>query len=189
AWAALPRNEFAMNRRGRLQLGVVLEEGGTEGAVVTGVSPRSPAEGAGLKPGDRILSLGGRGVKSAEDLRAALNYSRPGDTVALRVVRGSETLDLSVLFPGAAGPVFGVVYGAEDDGKRGALVEDVAAGSVAAAAGVRTGDRILAFGGQEVSGGQALGRALRAAKPGTTVTVKVLRDGKEYDLEAKYPEK
>jgi hypothetical protein len=189
AWAALPRNEFAMNRRARLQLGVVLEEGGKEGAVVTGVSPRSPAEGAGVKPGDRILSLGGREVKSADDLRAALNYSRPGDAAALKVARGADILDLSVQFPAAAGPVFGVVYGVEDDGGKGALVEDVAAGSVAAAAGVKVGDRILAFRGQEVPGGRELGRLLRAAKPGTTVAVKVLRDGKEYDLEAKYPAK
>ncbi len=188
AFKPLPAGEFSMNRRGRVVLGVVLEEEADgKGASVREVASRSPAEAAGMKPGDRVLSLGGREVGGPADLRTALNFVRPGDEVPARVARGEETLDLRVRFPGPPGPVFGVVYGAEVDGGRGALVEEVAPGSVAEASGLKAGDRILSFAGLEVPGGSTLAPALRAAKAGETAVVKVLRDGKEVTLEAKFP--
>jgi S1-C subfamily serine protease len=94
---------------------------------------------------------------------------------------------MKVVFGGRRGPVFGVAFDAEGDGKKGALVQDVAAGSVAEAAGLRTGDRILSFGGKEVADGPALPEILRTAKAGDRLKVKVLRDGKEMELEAAYP--
>ncbi len=188
-YAPLPPEEFAMNRRNRVVLGVTLDEESKDGAGISAVSPRSPAAGGGLAPGDRVVSLAGRAVKSADDLRAALNYVRPGDTVAVKVIRGTEEKELTVAFPGAPAPIFGVVYGAEDDGKAGARVDEVAGGSVAEAAGLKAGDRILSFGGEAVAGGRALAPVLRKVKAGTTVKVRVLRDGKEVELEAVYPAK
>jgi len=183
----VPPQSMALGRRGRVVLGVVPGDAPDgKGAVLQGVSPRSPAAIAGMKEGDRVVSLGGREVKAAADLRAALDFARPGDTVAAKVVRGEETLDLQVVFPGPPGPLFGVTFEMEEDGKKGALVLEVAPGSVAEAAGVRPGDRILSFGGKEVPGGAALSGLLRTAKPGDTVKVAVLRDGKEQSLEAKY---
>jgi S1-C subfamily serine protease len=58
---------------------------------------------------------------------------------------------------------------------------------VAEAAGVKSGDRILSFGGKEVADAAALRSLLRAAKAGETVKVLVLREGKEVALDAKYP--
>ena len=69
----------------------------------------------------------------------------------------------------------------------GAMIQEVAAGSVAEACGLKPGDRILSFAGRDVPGGSSLGRALRASRAGETVPVKVLREGKEIDLEAKFP--
>ena len=55
------------------------------GEVIAG----SPAEEAGLRPGDRILSIDGKPVETFEEW-AALVRERPGQTVELRVERGGE---------------------------------------------------------------------------------------------------
>ena len=178
-----------LNRGNRVVLGVTTSDApGGKGAVVDTVSGNSPAQRAGMKAGDRIVAVGEREVKDAAGLRAALAFSKAGDTVALKVVRGEKTETLSVTFgAGRRGAVFGVSFDAEGDGKKGALVQDVAGGSVAEAAGVKAGDRILAFGGKEVADGAALPELLRGANAGDKVIVKVLRDGKELELEASYP--
>ena len=55
--------------------------------------PESPLEGAGLRPGDRIVSLSGTEVSSAEELvRALLEDHEFGERVKLEVRRGTEGL-------------------------------------------------------------------------------------------------
>jgi hypothetical protein len=186
--AFVPVTPRPLNRGNRVVLGVNLSDApeGT-GAVVDGVTPRSAAERAGLKAGDRIVALGTMKVKDADGLRAALNLSKPGDTVVAKVVRGTESLELPVTFGGRSGPVFGVTFDAGKDGGRGVLVQEVAPGSVAEAAGVKPGDRIVSFGGKDVPDAAALPELLRSAKAGEKVKVKVLRESKELELEAAYP--
>jgi hypothetical protein len=182
----VPPEEIPMRRTGRMILGVVLDEGATGGAVVGSVSRRSPADRAGIKAGDRIVSLGGREVKDAAGLRAALGFLRPGDGAPATLVRGDETLEVRIEFPAPPGPVFGVTWD-DTGGGPGAAVREVAAGSVAEKAGVRPGDRIVAFGDREVGAAADLPRALRTASPGAKVKVRVLREGKPVDLEAEFP--
>ena len=54
-----------------------------------------PAEAAGIQPGDRILALNGREVTDGASFLAAAD-SLTGEPVTLRLVRGSETLELTV---------------------------------------------------------------------------------------------
>jgi S1-C subfamily serine protease len=71
----------------------------------------------------------------------------------------------------------------------GALVEQVVPGSAAADAGVRKGDIITGLGDAKVeSYGDLLG-ALRDYQPGDTVSLTVLRNGDETDLEVTLGEK
>jgi S1-C subfamily serine protease len=62
-------------------------------------------------------------------------------------------------------------------------VQAVVAGSAAAKAGVRAGEAIVAFGGTMVSTVEDLFAALRQHKPGDKVTLKVVRGGKEVELD------
>ncbi len=179
----------AVGMGNRVILGVVPSDAPDgKGALLDEVSQRSPAANAGMKAGDRIVSFSGKPVHSADELRAALDRVRPGATEAAEVVRGEASLALSVVFPAPPGPVFGITFDREGDGKPGVLVQDVAAGSVAETAGVKSGDRILSFAGKEVGDGSVLPGMLRAAKPGDKVKVKVARDGKEVEMEAAYPD-
>jgi S1-C subfamily serine protease len=73
-------------------LGVAIMSGDTaaangiaagSGAVVSGVVPGSPADGASLAAGDVITSVGGHLVSSPSDLQAALGQHHPGDSVTI----------------------------------------------------------------------------------------------------------
>ncbi len=63
---------------------------GTKGALVQGVVPRSPADKAGLKPGDVITHLNGKAVDSSGTLTRGVALVAPGQTANLTVLRGGE---------------------------------------------------------------------------------------------------
>ena len=80
------------------------------GAYVTMVVPGGPADKAGLKAGtqqtsidglfaggDLVIAIDGRPVKTFDDLlRYLINSKSPGDTVVLTILRGEETLDITI---------------------------------------------------------------------------------------------
>ncbi|MCL6521905.1 MAG: trypsin-like peptidase domain-containing protein [Firmicutes bacterium] len=57
------------------------------GAQVLSVAPGSPAEAAGLQPGDLIYAVDGQAVASAAEIRAHLAGRRPGERLALSLLR------------------------------------------------------------------------------------------------------
>ena len=58
------------------------------GVMVDNVQDGSPAEKAGLRVGDIVLSVDGKDVKSAGDLRMALREKKEGDSVRIDLLRG-----------------------------------------------------------------------------------------------------
>lgn len=66
------------------------------GVVVTQVMPNSPAQRAGLKRGDAILSLDGRPVESAGDLRNRVAHSPVGSEATLEIARGNKKFQVKV---------------------------------------------------------------------------------------------
>jgi regulator of sigma E protease len=68
----------------------------TDNVMVLGVAAGSPAETAGLKMGDIILSIDDLVVKTPEDL-VKLTNERLGQTVKLLLRRGEETLQVSLV--------------------------------------------------------------------------------------------
>ncbi len=63
--------------------------------VVGEVMPGSPAEQAGLSPGDRFLRLNGELVQRFEDLQRIVSL-RPGQMMPAEVERGGETVELTL---------------------------------------------------------------------------------------------
>ncbi len=64
---------------------------------------------------------------------------------------------------------------------KGALVGDVTADGPADKGGIRRGDVIVSFNGKQVENATELRQIVAEAKPGSTATVGIMRDGKQMD--------
>jgi serine protease Do len=69
-----------------------------DGLLVRQVQDGSPAALADVRPGDLIVAAAGRDTTTVDDLYAALDSVEEGGSLALRVVRGADELDVSVGF-------------------------------------------------------------------------------------------
>jgi Do/DeqQ family serine protease len=157
-----------------------------EGALVSSVTPGSPAERAGLERGDVILRLDGREIADSNALRNEISRTRPGSTVELTVFRGGRERTLKATLgelqvarsdeddepAGAPSGKLGLSVRpvSPDDarelglpGRKGLLVADVAADGPAAAAGFQPGDVIETVDGKAVSDAADLRAAVNAA--------------------------
>ena len=78
------------------------------GVTITEVLPGGAAATAGMRVGDRLLSLDGRWTDSVADCYTAAGYVKPGTEVRLVVVQGKE-IELRVRpLPGAVTTSLGV---------------------------------------------------------------------------------
>jgi peptidase M28-like protein/PDZ domain-containing protein len=66
------------------------------GVKLSGVTPGSPGDKAGLHAGDVIIGMGTLDVADLQGLTDALRAHKPGDTVPLRVIRDGKPLTLEV---------------------------------------------------------------------------------------------
>lgn len=82
----------------RVMFGVVLEREASvaEGVLVQAVRPDSPAQQAGLRPGDVILELNGVELKKREDMRAVLRTLQPGDELKVTLAQAGQRRCLRV---------------------------------------------------------------------------------------------
>ena len=79
-------------------LGTIPDMSGSPGGVrITGVRAASPAEQAGLAGGDVITAIGDKVVANLYDMTDALRAHQAGDTVAIVVKRGDQTLNLTAV--------------------------------------------------------------------------------------------
>jgi hypothetical protein len=77
-------------RAGGASLGVIPtygEDEGASGMKIQGTSPGSPAEKAGLKPGDVLTAIGDRKITSVYGLTDVLNERKAGDVVEIKFLR------------------------------------------------------------------------------------------------------
>jgi serine protease Do len=65
------------------------------GALVASVTSNSPAQKAGLRPGDIITGVGGRDIKAVHDLPRIVAAAPPGSKMELTIRRGGEQQKLS----------------------------------------------------------------------------------------------
>ncbi len=70
--------------------------GGEAGVRLTEVTTGSAAESAGLRVGDRVLSLDGAPVTQFPELAGLVLANQAGDTVSLEVIREGELVELDV---------------------------------------------------------------------------------------------
>jgi serine protease Do len=63
-----------------------------KGAIVTAVLKGTPAERAGIKPGDIIVQVENYRINDAETMKGVFNEFRPGQTITLKIIRDGKTI-------------------------------------------------------------------------------------------------
>ena len=174
------------------------------GVIVSDVAPKGPADAAGLKVGDIILTLDKRPVINVPQFAAAFQWREDPAPLQLEVVRGTEKVPLEIpvvevhdpmdRLADSIDPVKGLVpqlgiVGVEIDSRIAEMVSDLRMGSgviVAARtnfaatvdSGLQTGDVIHAMNGTPIISMDALNTGIKALKTGDSVVLQVERDGK-----------
>jgi len=123
-----------------VQVAVYWDEPAVIGSVVGG----SPAEKAGLRPGDRIVQVAGDTVDTWKDLDIAIGIRRPDRDVAVSVVRNGQTITSNVR------PVAEGKYEISDIGVLpdvNPIITQVIPGDRAEQAGLKAGDIVLSVNG------------------------------------------
>jgi serine protease Do len=134
----------------------------TRGALVSEVSPKGPADAAGIKRGDIIVSFDGKGISKMSDLPVIVAGTPVGKTVPVTVIREGKELTLNVKIA-EMGEAVAAAPGAPTEerlgiavaditpqimkelrlrSREGVVVTDVASGSPAEDAGIQPGDVI-----------------------------------------------
>ena len=162
----------------------------TRGAVVTRVRAHSPAEAAGLKPGDVIVSLDGKPVSGDQELHNLEGLGAPGAAVNVGVVRDGKPLTIAATLKAqelhtANGDkldarLAGAVFADSNDSLRrrgitGVTVTRIAETSRAYQSGLRSGDVIAAVNQRDIDDAADFERIL-ATRPGQLVFTVVRGD-------------
>jgi serine protease Do len=146
-----------------------------DGAAVASVIPHSPADRAGVRVGDRLVSLGERPVAGAEALQGALDALAGGQEVTLVLQRDDEPLQLEVkLADWARQPVVAAGMTLVPAPGSGGEVVAVRPRSRAERAGMQVGDRVRAVDGVPVRAPADIKGRLAV---GDAVQLEVLRGG------------
>lgn len=169
-----------------------------EGALVTQVSPDTPASKAGLKAGDIILSYNNVAIGQTTDLINLINRTRPDQSAKMVVQRNNKQLSVTALLTSAPddtppteslktaqgkGPSLGMqlrdLTPAESQSLKvkGVVVGEVLQGGLAARAGLMPGDVITQLNNTTTSNVSELLSAIRNLPNNQVVRVGIQRDG------------
>ncbi|HUU89684.1 MAG TPA: trypsin-like peptidase domain-containing protein [Phycisphaerae bacterium] len=181
-----------LRRPGSAWLGLKFRTDASTAIVVEEVEENSPAAGAGLKPGDRIETVGGKPAPDVIELETMILDRNVGDAVRLGVRRGGRLIEETVTLAKAPKPdgaelarrLFGLHLQTLDPDlapamhlavDRGLLVAGVDQGSPAEKAGLRTGDVVVQVDRYRVDDLDTLGNLLAKVTSGDGILFYVVR--------------
>jgi putative serine protease PepD len=75
---------------------VANSSGGARVAATNGIAPGSPAQNAGLEPGDLITAVDGKAISSTQQFIETVDGYQPGQTITLAVTRNGNHLSIKV---------------------------------------------------------------------------------------------
>jgi len=180
--------------------------GSGSGVTISDVTPGSPAEQAGLKVGDTIVSVDNKPVKNGSELVADIAARKPGSKVTIGYIRNGKKQDASVTVADRA-KLFAARLGDDQENGdqggpkesklgltvkaltqemadkldvpagKGVIVADVKAGSFADDVGLTRGDIILEINKAPVNSEDEYNRVTSAMKSGQDVVFLVRQRG------------
>ena len=181
------------------------------GALIAQVGKDSPAEQAGLEPGDVILSFAGEAIETSADLPHVVGLIAPGTKVVAVIFREGREQDLTVEVGGlGADEVASVNAGVAADGSisilgmrlveadpaelssiglsGGVAVREVDRGSPADEAGIMAGDVLTRLGNQPVGRIEDLDGLTEQLLPGSSVPARLIRGRSPLFIGIRIPE-
>ena len=181
------------------------------GALVAQVGEGTPAELAGIKPGDIIVEVDGEAIEISSDLPHVIGLISPGSQVTLKLIRDGDEKSIVVeigaleadempsVVASTSEPGILRTLGmslrdldrtdeAESDLLAGVVVTEVQRNSAAYEAGVRNGDVITRFGRTAISRLSDIEDATNDVEPGDSVSVRLIRQGAPLFIGIKVPE-
>jgi C-terminal processing protease CtpA/Prc len=93
---AAPDNEQPKANTDRPRIGVLTANFYDEGAMVQDVMPYSPADRAGIRPGDVIIRINGYSIDNPDQLMDVLSRFSPGEEVSVSFVRNRTVISAQV---------------------------------------------------------------------------------------------
>nr|WP_227511674.1 Do family serine endopeptidase [Psychrobacter sp. ENNN9_III] len=170
-----------------------------QGALLTRVSPDSPAQKAGLKTGDIILQYNDSKIMRASDLLNLINRARPNDTFRAQVQRNGKQLTVSGKLSQAPSDVQAQGRDQQNnevrvglrlrnltpdeqaelatDDKTGVLVTAVDPTGLAARSGIMAGDIITNLHQKPIASASDFSDAISSLPTKGVVTIEVMRQG------------
>jgi len=165
---------------------------GQQGVLVTGINDKSPADKAGFKAGDVIVSIDGEATKSTGQLRSQIAMKSVGDKVTVGLLREGKQSTVSVKLAEPEQTVASInsnyskmLEGAQftdQRGGKGVVVSGIAPNSNAAYSGLRPGDVIMGVNRQRVTDMQSFQKDLAQAGDSEKLLLHVSRDGRNFYL-------
>lgn len=154
-----------------LQTDAAINHGNSGGALVD-------TNGQLVGINSQILSAtgGNIGIGFAVPVNMARNVMEQSIATG-KVERGQLGIGIQAVTPEIAGSL-----GMKET--RGVIIATVSPNSAASRAGLRQGDVVVAFNDQAIVDGNTLRNSVASSKPGTTVRLTIVRDGKEETLNA-----
>jgi len=171
------------------------------GVLVATVEPTGPAEHAGMRPGDVIVTFNGETIDDPDELGRLVANAVPGTVAAVGVIRNKATTSLQVTIGKLTWSDSGARAAERPNGlgltlttlnpdvarQRGllpstAVVSEVEPASPAAEAGVQAGDVILEVNRTAVNGLDDAAERLRNTPAGSIVFLLVYRNGQRVFL-------
>ncbi len=175
-------------------LGLEVEPNSEGELVVAEVEQDSPAMVAGAEPGDVLLGLADKPVKSATELRALLQAHAPGETLPLTLERLKKPLALKATLNAVSRPMgsslqrtsLGARLVKPENGSA-VIIDRITAGSPAADAGLQEGDVVMAIDAENIASAEFARGRLEDKQPGDTINFSLLRAGAPLVIEASLP--
>ncbi len=182
--------------RGWLGLNVQeVGEGAASAPVVVDVFKGSPAEKAGLHPGDRVVRIGGKPVQRYQQILRRVALLQPGTTMKVEIVRGGRTFEftatlaerpsveaLRAMNSGGRIDALGIVIKPLDPNAAASLgmepglrIEALVPGGPSELAGLATGDVIVEVNREAVGSLKDFDAALGESEPSESVLLKIRR--------------
>ncbi|MEP1470268.1 MAG: DegQ family serine endoprotease [Halieaceae bacterium] len=170
------------------------------GALISQLAEGGPADKAGLKSGDVIITFDGQDIPSSSDLPHVVGLIEPGRKVEAEIVRDGKRRTIDVKVGGlGADDSYSLTAGTDQPGQGGRLglvvetagadtlerwginggviVREVLPGSPAAEAGVLAGDVVTLLGSRPIKSAEAFGKAEQKLASGSSVPLRLIRRG------------